>query len=300
MQFLPTAKYQFDEFQLDVPKRQLLRAGEIVELKPKAFDLLLVLATNSGVILSKDDLFRLVWQDQIVEESNLTVHISQIRKALGEKAIQPRFITTISGQGYCFIETVRELVDEEGEFVLESQAIARVTIEDFDDNTVKTTRLLQHLSHKKHRVILICSTLALVSFLGIAGYLWQNSRVKNPVSFSNITMKRLTNLGNVNNAALSPDGKLFAYALQEKNGWQSLWLGQIDGGRENLQLRPPAEVVYLGINFTPDGTNLFYNLSGKGLERNTIFKMAVLGGLPEKIHENVISFSPDGKRFASQ
>src|SRR6185369_13739272 len=124
MEFIPTEKYQFDEFQLDVPKRQLLRGGEIVELKPKAFDLLRVLVENSGKLLSKDDLFRMVWENQIVEESNLTVNMSQIRKALGEKANQPRYIATVSGQGYRFVGNVRELNDDgRDDFVIESQTI---------------------------------------------------------------------------------------------------------------------------------------------------------------------------------
>src|SRR6185369_16640238 len=137
MEFIPTEKYQFDEFQLDIPKRRLLREGEIVELKPKAFDLLRVLVENSGKLLSKDDLFQMVWGNQFVEESNLTVNMSQIRKALGEKASQPRFITTVSGQGYRFVGDVRQLReetnDEPEEYVIESQTIARVTVENFED-----------------------------------------------------------------------------------------------------------------------------------------------------------------------
>jgi len=100
-------RYQFDEFELDLPKRQLRRNGEFVDLKPKAFDLLLALFENQGKLLSKDELFDLVWKDQIVEESNLTVNMSLIRKALGEKAAHPRYIATISGEGYRFVGEVR-------------------------------------------------------------------------------------------------------------------------------------------------------------------------------------------------
>src|SRR6185369_7227336 len=131
MEFIPTEKYQFDEFQLDVPKRQLLRGGEIVELKPKAFDLLRVLVENSGKLLSKDDLFRMVWENQIVEESNLTVNMSQIRRALGEKANQPRFITTVSGQGYRFLANVREVFDEDEDvLIVQEQTRGKIVIEE--------------------------------------------------------------------------------------------------------------------------------------------------------------------------
>ncbi len=96
-------KFKFEEFELDVLKRQLTRKGEIVPLNPKAFDILFALVESNGKLLSKDDLFELVWEDQIVEESNLTVNMSAIRRALGEKVSQPRFITTVSGQGYRFV-----------------------------------------------------------------------------------------------------------------------------------------------------------------------------------------------------
>lgn len=301
MQLQSAEKYQFEEFELDVPKRQLRRDGMIVELKPKAFDLLLVLVENSGKLLSKDDLFRMVWENQFVEESNLTVNMSQIRKALGEKASQPRFITTVSGQGYRFVGEVRELGEETDEFVIESQTIARVTVEDFEDEKDKKTLAPPIQSNKKSQTVLFGAGLALIILLALGGYFWQSSRAQKAVSFSNISMKRLTNLGNINNAALSPDGKLYAYALHEKDGRQSLWLGHTNGGGENIQLRPPSEAVYLGINFAPDSNNLFYNISGNSLERNTIFRIGVFGGAPEKIYENVenyITFSPDGKQFA--
>ena len=96
------ANYRFDEFELDLAKRRLMRGGEVVALKPKVFDLLAVLVENNGELLTKDDIFRRVWGDQFVEETNLTVSISAIRRALGETANEPRYITNVSGRGYYF------------------------------------------------------------------------------------------------------------------------------------------------------------------------------------------------------
>ncbi|MEO7674617.1 MAG: winged helix-turn-helix domain-containing protein, partial [Pyrinomonadaceae bacterium] len=72
--------YTFDIFQLDAGNRQLRRDDKPLPLPAKAFDLLLTLVKNNGRLVEKDELFTSVWQDQIVEESNLTVYISQIRK----------------------------------------------------------------------------------------------------------------------------------------------------------------------------------------------------------------------------
>src|SRR6478735_2195901 len=77
--------YEFDEFRLDVAKRQLLREGEVVPLYSKAFDLLLLLVESRGRDLTKEDILERIWPGQILEESNLTVNISAVRRALGER-----------------------------------------------------------------------------------------------------------------------------------------------------------------------------------------------------------------------
>ena len=119
--------YSFDDFQLDAGNRQLRRDDKPLPLPAKAFDLLLALVENNGRLVEKDELFRNVWQDQIVEESNLTVHISQIRKALGENKNKPRYIETVPGYGYRFAGNVSNLEDEE--IVIETETLSRITIE---------------------------------------------------------------------------------------------------------------------------------------------------------------------------
>src|SRR5215468_10488032 len=63
--------YEFGEFRIDLTKRRLLRAGEIVPLAPKVFDLLLTLAERSGKTIEKDELMQKIWPDAVVEENNL-------------------------------------------------------------------------------------------------------------------------------------------------------------------------------------------------------------------------------------
>src|SRR5262249_13628684 len=119
--------YEFDDFQLDPFERSLSRAGQRVPLHAKAVELLVALILNRGQLLTKDELFSLVWPDQIVEESNLTVTMSAIRRALGERANQPRYITTVSGRGYRFTAEVRERAMDE--LTIERESFTRATIE---------------------------------------------------------------------------------------------------------------------------------------------------------------------------
>jgi DNA-binding winged helix-turn-helix (wHTH) protein/TolB-like protein/Tfp pilus assembly protein PilF len=104
----PGRFYQFDSFLVDTSRRALLRGGEPVPLKPKAFETLLALVENRGRVVEKDELMRSLWPDTFVEEANLTQHISLVRKALGDDPKEHRFILTVSGRGYRFVADVRE------------------------------------------------------------------------------------------------------------------------------------------------------------------------------------------------
>lgn len=104
--------YEFDPFLLDVGERLLLKGGEAVALAPRAFDVLVILVQRSGRLLSKDDLMKAVWGDTIVEEGNLSLYISLIRKALGDSAEEPRYVQTVPKQGYRFIAPVRVRIRE--------------------------------------------------------------------------------------------------------------------------------------------------------------------------------------------
>jgi TolB-like protein/DNA-binding winged helix-turn-helix (wHTH) protein/Flp pilus assembly protein TadD len=88
-----------------------LRDNEPVPLTGKCFETLLVLIEHSSETVSKDVLMKTVWPDTFVEESNLTQHISMLRKALGESPQDRLYIVTVPGQGYRFVAEVREVAE---------------------------------------------------------------------------------------------------------------------------------------------------------------------------------------------
>ncbi len=107
--------YEFDAFRLDAGRRLLFRDGDSVTLAPRAFNMLLVLIQRRGAVLSKDELMKHLWPDTVVEENNLTVIISALRKALHENPQEHRYIVTIPGQGYSFVAEVRESLSDGAE-----------------------------------------------------------------------------------------------------------------------------------------------------------------------------------------
>lgn len=97
--------YEFGPFRVDPIRRQLTRGGRPVPLTPKAFDTLVALVEQSGRTVNKDELLERIWAGTAVEENNLTQAISRLRKALELNGV--RYIVTIPGEGYRFVETVR-------------------------------------------------------------------------------------------------------------------------------------------------------------------------------------------------
>lgn len=116
--------YSFGPFQLDTGDQVLLRDGQPLPLKPKIFDLLVVLVENSGRVVCKDELMKQVWADSFVEESNLAVSIFEIRKALGGSRSGPKYIETVPRRGYRFVACVTEAYQQRASQERDSLAVA--------------------------------------------------------------------------------------------------------------------------------------------------------------------------------
>jgi DNA-binding winged helix-turn-helix (wHTH) protein/Tfp pilus assembly protein PilF len=101
--------YEFDDFRVDPGRRLLLgRESRPVPLTPKAFDTLVFLVQHTDVVLGKETLMRAIWADTAVEENNLNQCISVLRRALGEKRGENRYIVTVPGRGYRFVAPVNK------------------------------------------------------------------------------------------------------------------------------------------------------------------------------------------------
>lgn len=312
----PKQVFQFDEFRLDVMKRQLTRNGEVVPLYSKAFDLLLVMARNTGRDLSKDELLEAVWPGQMLEEANLTVNMSAVRKALGEKATQPHYIINIPGRGYRFVADLKAADQPDG-ILIETQTVSRITIEqetETANQAVVTAPALTTNRRALTRPPLFLVALAGVVLAVVIGSIFVVRRIRSGRTigpgFQQITLRQLTNDGGVVVAAISPDGKFFASVHTEKNsGRQSLRLGQTNG-EPSIELRPFAEVLYRQVEFSPDGSTVYYTMNENrpdspyhliSVHGPTLYRLPVLGGVPVKVRDDLGSFfgiSPEGRRLA--
>jgi len=104
-----TRRYRFGPFVLDQAAYRLLRGSNLIDLPPKAVDLLLYLVQRPGTLVTKEELFHVIWPDVVVTDNALTQVVSEIRQALGDAAAAPTYVQTVARRGYRFIGTVEHL-----------------------------------------------------------------------------------------------------------------------------------------------------------------------------------------------
>jgi len=119
--------YEFGPFTLDPADRTVLRDGTPLAVTPKVFDTLVYLIRNRGRLLSKDELLKGIWPDAFVEEVNLAVNISTLRKLFGEGPQDGRYIVTVPGSGYRFVAEVNVLARKEGPIKSGEETLANLS-----------------------------------------------------------------------------------------------------------------------------------------------------------------------------
>src|SRR5215475_10966982 len=105
----PGRQYVFGAYRLDEHGPMLFRDGEHVALPPKVIELLVALVQAAGTVLSREQLLQQLWPNAVVEEGNLTSHISLLRKALTPNGGGPESIETVPKRGYRFAAPVKRL-----------------------------------------------------------------------------------------------------------------------------------------------------------------------------------------------
>ena len=103
--------YKFGDCVVDADRRELSMAGEIVDMQPKAFELLLFLIRNRHRAVDKDELQDELWPRTIVTETALTRCVMKARRAVGDDADKQHAIKTVHGHGYRFVADIDEALE---------------------------------------------------------------------------------------------------------------------------------------------------------------------------------------------
>ena len=296
----PQKTISFGDFELDRTKRRLLRHGETIVLNAKAFDVLVYLTENAGRIVTKDEILNSVWENQFVEEANLVVQISALRKALGESKNDPKILVTIPGKGYEFIADV-ETADE---YVIESHRISRISVEEVSDESLSSVRSLTSGRFSTAQKLTALAVVAGIAVIAIASYLFSDRRptenAKAAATSQRATSKPFTvALGVPDRVAISSDGKTLAYVARV-NGRNMLQVGDVETGN-SVPVIPVSDRHYDLLAFSPDGKSIYFTARDESHPRSTLMRVSTFGGAVQELIPNAdscVTFSPDGKTMA--
>jgi Tol biopolymer transport system component/DNA-binding winged helix-turn-helix (wHTH) protein len=301
--------YEFGPFVLDTVQHLLLRERQPVPLTPKTYDTLLVLVENRGRLISKDELMKALWPDSFVEESNLTVQISTIRKALGEVPGECRYVVTVPGRGYRFSAEVKGWSQQdEADLIIEDHSRAEVVIEEVEEANQQETRpsppiaspepiprIAKTLSERAPlpRVLL----LAVGGLAVAAALLFMVFRPPLPPPRV-LRYSQLTASGRVDTASrIATDGTRVYFAARPLSG-AGLSLNQVSSdGSEAAEIQLPLKGFFL-CGLSPDHSELLLASSPETPIRHPLWIVSVLGGSPRRLADIEAfdaEWTPDGQ-----
>ena len=314
-----TQLYKFGKFQVDTIKRVLLRNDTPVQLPSRAFDVLLALVEHNQYVIDKDELMHLVWGERVVEENNLTRHISTLRKVLDESPNDHRYIVTVPGRGYSFVAPVERVAAGVDSVSRENGGVSTLHIEDRrakqngadgaaqEDLLVRTgaaaistNPLVPPATVKRHHWL--WATVLVVGLGGaLVGFKLIDFRSRHGVStYRDWEVVRLTRTGGSVGPDISRDGKYVAY-INNDSGQTSVWILQLATSARQ-QLIPPGRFFYDAVRFARDGSELYFTRRDEaGLPLRSLYRIPVLGGVAKKLRDDIyspIEISPDGDHLA--
>jgi Tol biopolymer transport system component/DNA-binding winged helix-turn-helix (wHTH) protein len=296
----PKRSYEFGSFRLDAAEYVLLRDGQIVPLTPKAFETLLVLVQNSGHVVDKGELYKQVWQDAFVEETNLTKNISILRKVLSEGDGDTTFIETVPKRGYRFVVPVRESGTEYNGNGSKPVANLNTEVVHAPATTTAAESLFSRIKNSKYVFASVLGIAAVVlAGLGFGVYKFAFLK-KTSISLTSAHISRLTSSGIVSEAEITPDGKWLVYA-ERAGDHHSLWLKQIAVPESAARITAPIVGSSGGLAISPDGKHVYYTVNEPGRSESTLYRVPIVGGPERKLFTGIIgpvTFSPDGERIA--
>jgi DNA-binding winged helix-turn-helix (wHTH) protein len=284
--------FEFGPFRVDGTKCVLLREGKIVPLNLKAFEILMALIRNHSQVLEKDELFRQVWPDTVVEENNLARNISALRKALDEHPNEHHYILTVPGRGYRFVADVREIDENNHDAptysaIRSSENLIVVTKNDKSSEVVTpaiiptepNTPIPTAPETRTFRIagMSVALLMAAVTIIGLAIYLLPGSARTDNSSPQRNLWQLTFDSGLQSEPAWSPDGRFIAYS-SDKGGNFDIWVQPVGEGNAVRVTNSPAHDWQP--DWAPEGNRLVFRSEREG---GGLFVVPALGGNERKI-----------------
>ncbi len=295
----------FGRFSFDTTACRLSRDGEDVHLTPKSAAVLCLLLQRPGEVISKDEFLETVWEGVFVREESLTQAISTIRQALGDSAQKPRFIETVSGEGYRFVGRIGPKRSDDNRTPHGQTPVQRGFGTERESDGAPGPA-------QRWRWAAMIGTVVVLGAVGIWSVLdfpetdqrMPTSAPDSRTSSDRRIIPMTSSQGPEWDPALSPDGRWLAFTQPHPEGGRGLYVKMVDGGE-------PVPLV------SGEEGSIYAPAWGSGSERiafirhvpgpgnvDAIGEVGVLGDnlrvlceLPRVGHES-LSWSSDGRRMA--
>lgn len=278
--------------------------GQPISLTPRLFDTLLHFVERAGQLLMKEQLLEALWPNVVVEEHNLNKTISELRRILGEKPGEHRFIVTKPGRGYCFVADVSIVTPHDIDTIAQ-----RETPEE------STTRPGNQWATRNLRLVGLAGFVGAVSVLGAGiGLVLFGASAPPSVGGLDVTPLLFEKDGGeiphlIGSTVWSPDGNAIAYAATPSSpgapGPPQPYVLYLDGSSPQPLTRRFAGG--LPKQWTPAGHVLLNTSRGPNADSESagLWTVPAVGGEPEPLlpvppgTSNVISITADGSSVAA-
>jgi Tol biopolymer transport system component/DNA-binding winged helix-turn-helix (wHTH) protein len=288
---------RFDHFELDLQSGELCHHGNRLLLSDQPFRLLAILLRQRGSLVTREDLRHELWPEGtfVDFERSLNAAVKRLREALGDSAAAPRFIETLPRRGYRFIATVDD-IDPPATGAAAAAAVGPVPADPTSESDDSPVPALPPPKSRKAGGTLVFVSGAIAALSVLVAILLTGGKPDGAAPAAAYG-PRLTSLGTVRLAALSPDGQRLAY-VRTDDVRESLWVRKIDGDTP-IQLVGPMDGFFRSLTFGPDGF-VYYTLLRPDLTAVPLRRVPVNGGAPERVLQasGGVSFSPDGSQYA--
>lgn len=277
--------YEFGPFRLALHERRLYRNGVGVALPPKEYDLLLLLVRNAGQALERESLIKSIWPNTVVEEANLNVHISALRKILSDSSSEQNYIETLPRLGYRFVAPVTTVHELEPNPVAEPAQME--VIPGASSNIRQFSALSQEAAGPatpaRWRPQMVLWLLGLVT-VGVLAFFTFKPPGAGPTKSAGATPVSVISLtsyaGNERQAAFSPDGNQVAFVWTgEQDSHADIYVRLVEGGNYVRVTEHPGDD--LNPVWSPTGRTLaFYRSAPEG---DGVYLVPSLGGAERKL-----------------